>query len=486
MFKEYGSCDAMGLAQLIRDGQVSEKEVLEAAIAKANELNPSLNAIIHRFDARAFQAIEKGLPNGPLRGVPFLLKDLLSHFEGEPLTMGSRGMTEISKYDSELVKRYKAAGLNTFGKTNTPEHGLIITTEPKAHGPTHNPHRQGFSSGGSSGGSAAAVAAGIVPMAHGGDGGGSIRFPASWCGVFGLKPSRGRNPLGPDHGEDWQGAVAEHVISRSVRDSALALDCSSGHEIGAPYNIQTPSSSFLSATERDPKPLNIALCRQPLVATDVDPEVEAALDRTVTQLENLGHTVTEATLNIDIQTLWRDFFVVVCCEVASMCDQYRLRYGKDAVAQFEPSTKNLAMMGRSLSGADMINAKVGWHNIQLATGQLLNSYDVMLCPTVPTTAVSHGVLPSHRAEELLMLASHRLPMGKLLFSSGLVEQMSKPVLEKMAFTLLGNITGLPGMSVPLHKSADGMPIGMQFTGRMGDEHTLFSLARQLERDCGFA
>ncbi|MEX1665232.1 amidase [Zhongshania arctica] len=486
MFKEYGQYDAMGLSMLVQAGELTSSELLEAAIARVNAVNPRLNALIHRFDNRAFQHIKDGLADGPFTGVPFVLKDLLAAFAGEPLTMGSRGMTAVPDYDSELVRRYKASGVNIFAKTNTPEFGLIITTEPKVHGVSHNPHKLGYSTGGSSGGSAAAVAAGIVPMAHGGDGGGSIRFPASWCGVFGLKPSRGRNPLGPDQGEDWQGAVAEHVLTRSVRDSAAMLDCSSGHDIGAPYNIGLPSGSFLAATERDPKSLRIALSRKPLLNTALHPDVEAALNKTAKQLQDLGHEVIEVEPDIDITHFWRDFFVVVCAEVGAMVDNYRTLYGRACVDKFEPATKNMAMIGRSLSAADLVCAKKGWHDVQLAMGKLLERHDVMLCPTVPTPAVPHGQLPNSKVEELLMLASHRLNIGKLLMRSGLVEQMASPVLEKMAFTIMGNISGLPCMSVPLHSSADGLPVGMQFTGRMNDEETLFSLAAQLERDLGFS
>jgi amidase len=486
MFTEYREYDGLGLAGLIKAREVTPSELLEAAIARANEINPSINALIHRFEDRAYRHIKDGLPDGPFTGVPFVLKDLLAAFAGEPLTMGSRGMTAVPNYDSELVRRYKASGVNIFAKTNTPEFGLIITTEPKAHGVSHNPHKHGYSTGGSSGGSAASVAAGIVPMAHGGDGGGSIRFPASWCGVFGLKPSRGRNPLGPDQGEDWQGAVAEHVLTRSVRDSAAMLDCTSGHEIGAPYNIALPRGSFLSATQREPKPLRIALSRRPLVNTEIHPEVEIALNKTAQQLRELGHEVVETEPQINIERFWRDFFVVVCGEVAAMVAGYKSLYGAACVKQFEPATKNMAMIGRSLSAADFVSAKKGWHDIQLAMGRLLEHHDLMLCPTIPTPAVPHGQLPNSKIEELLMLASHHLNVGKLLLRSGLVEQMASPILEKMAFTMMGNITGLPGMSVPLHSSSDGLPIGMQFTGRMNDEGTLFSLAAQLERELGFS
>lgn len=485
MFSDYSQFDGLGLAQLQRRGEVSSQELLDAALARAAQCNPRLNVLIHSFAERAREQISQGLPDGPFQGVPFVLKDLMAMFAGEPMRMGSRGISITPDYDSELVKRYKAAGLNIFAKSNTPEFGLIITTEPKRFGPAHNPHRQGYSTGGSSGGSAAAVAAGIVPVAHGGDGGGSIRFPASWCGVFGLKPSRGRNPLGPDIGEDWQGAVAEHVLSRSVRDSAAMLDCTAGPEPGAPYRIAPPKGSFLAAVDRDPQPLRIALCREPLVPTEVDPEVLAGLDATAKRLEDLGHSVEEVALDIDRDQMWRDFVVIVGAEVAGLLRRLGRDYPGSDMGRCEAATKNLAMMGRSFSAADLVDARYGWHKVQRAAGELLSDYDLMLCPTTPTAAVPHGQLPPSRWEELQMLASHRLNIGSLLMGSGMVEKMALPVLGKMAYTLLGNITGLPAMSVPLCKTAEGMPFGMQFVAPMCEEERLFSLAGQLERELGF-
>lgn len=486
MFKEYTQYDALGLAGLVNSGQVSAKELLDAAVAQANKLNPKLNAIIYRFDQRAYAAAQVGLPTGAFTGVPYLLKDLSFEFAGEPLTMGSRSVNIINEHDSEIVKRMKASGINTFGKTNTPEFGLIITTEPKAHGATHNPFKKGYSSGGSSGGSAAAVASGIVPMAGAGDGGGSIRFPAAWCGVFGFKPSRGRNPIGPAFGEGWDGAVADHVITRSVRDSATMLDATSGAEIGSPYVISSPNDTFLQAAMRAPKPLTIALHQQPLVAnTSVDKEVLAVLEQTTKQLEAMGHRVIAVEPNINIDQFWHDFLVVVCAHTAFTIDNIERNFGSEHVKNLELQTYNMAMLGRSLSAVDLVHAKHGWHNSQYQTGKLLEQYDMILCPTVPTTAVKHGVLPPSRREELLirssMLLNKGFNMGKFAFSSGTIEKLSQPVLSKMAFTILGNVTGLPAMSVPLGMSKKGLPIGMQFIGRMNDETTLFSLAGELER-----
>lgn len=487
MFKEYPQYDAMGLAQLIRAGDISAKEALQAAIHQANKLNPKLNAIIHRFDERAFNAAQQGLPQGVFTGVPYLLKDLNYLFADEPIKMGSRSVHIVPKQDSELVRRMKATGVNTFGKTNTPEFGLIITTEPKSFGPTHNPFKKKYSSGGSSGGSAAAVSAGIVPMAGGGDGGGSIRFPSAWCGVFGLKPSRGRNPSGPIYAEGWEGAVADHVITRSVRDSAAMLDATAGCEVGSAFVTDRSSlGSFVKATKTPPKSLKIALMRDPLFpGAKVDEEVSSVLAKTATQLQDMGHKLDYDQPKIDIDRMWRDFFTVVCAHTAYFVEDLSLRYGPQQVANLEPQTRNMAMIGRSLSVIDLLKAKQGWHEVQYQTGLILEEYDMILCPTVPTAAVKHGVLPPSRIDELLLNATGLIDkgvnVGKWIYNSSLIERLSAPVLSKMAFTTLGNITGLPAMSVPLGMSNKGLPIGMQFIGRMNDEARLFALAAQFER-----
>lgn len=486
MFKEYTQFDALGLAELVNKGEVSAKELLDSAVARANKLNPKLNAIIHRFDERAYAAAQTGLPSGAFTGVPYLLKDLSFSFEGEPLTMGSRSVKIMSDYDSEIVKRMKASGVNTFGKTNTPEFGLIITTEPKAHGVTHNPFKKGYSSGGSSGGSAVAVASGIVPMAGAGDGGGSIRFPASWCGAFGMKPSRGRNPMGPAIGESWDGAATDHVITRTVRDSAAMLDATHGAEIGSPYVIAPPNGTFLQAAMRAPKQLTIALHQQPLIAnTIVDKEVLAVLEQTAKELEAMGHIVVPAEPNINIEKFWHDFIVIVCTHTAFTIDNIEREFGTAYTRKLEPQTYNMALMGRSLSAVDLVHAKQGWHDSQYQTGLLLEKYDMILCPTVPTPAVKHGVLPPNIMDEMMMRSAEVLnkgiDVGKYAFSSGMIEKLSHPVLSKMAFTLLGNVTGLPAMSVPVGTSKNGLPIGMQLIGRMNDEETLFSVAGEMER-----
>ncbi len=479
MFKEYSQYDAMGLAKLINDGQISPKEALLAAIDRADRLNPTLNAIIHRFDDRALAACDT-LPKGAFFGVPFLLKDLLYEYAGEPLSMGSRSVRIIPQQDNEIVKRIKQAGLNCFGKTNTPEFGLIITTEPKAFGAAHNPFKHGYSTGGSSGGSAAAVASGIVPMAASGDGGGSIRFPAAWCGVFGLKPTRGRNPISSVLGEDWLGAVANHVITRSVRDSAMMLDVLNGAELGAPFIL--PSDSFYQASQTPPKRLKIALHQRPLVAnTPIDEDVMDCLHTTAKRLADMGHIIEEAESDMDIERLWQDFLVVVGCHTAHFIDDIARTHGKAMIAGLEPQTQNLAMFGKSMTALDLLNAKQGWHSVRYQVDKLLQNYDVILCPTVPTPAVPHGHLSPKPLDEFMMNLSNPFKLGKLLLKSGIVEKLSHPVQSKMAFTMLANITGMPAMSMPVGISRDGLPIGVQMIARLNDEKTLFAIAGEMER-----
>lgn len=478
MFKEYHQYDAVGLAKLLADGQVSPSEVLEAAIRRADAINPSLNALIHRFDDKARAACDT-LPKGVFWGVPFVLKDLLYEYAGEPLSMGSRSVRIIPKADDEIVKRIKQSGLNSFAKTNTPEFGLTITTEPKAFGATHNPFKQGYSAGGSSGGSAAAVASGIVPMATGGDGGGSIRFPAAWCGVFGLKPTRGRTPILSSLDEDWFGAVVNHVITRSVRDSAMMLDVLSGAQIGSPFIL--PSDSFYQASQTPPKPLKIAFHQTPLIAnTVIDKDVSKALTDTAQQLGNLGHHVEAIELPVDITDVWRDFLVVVGVHTAFLIDELGKMYGAKTVSQLEAQTLNLAMLGRSVSAVDLLMAKRGWQRVRYQTDKLLQSYDVILSPTVPTPAVPLGALTPKPIDEFMMGLSNSFKIGKLLLKSGIVEKLSHPIQSKMAFTLLANITGMPAASVPVGLSTDGLPIGMQILAKLNDEATLISLAAQME------
>ncbi len=479
--QEYGDYDGLALAGLVKSGEVHPSELLETAIKKVEELNPRLNAVVHTFYDRARIMAQNDLPDGPFKGVPFLIKDLLDNYQGEPICMGSRGIRYVPTENSELVNRYLRTGVVPFGKTSTPELGLTITTEPKAHGPAHNPWKQGISTGGSSGGSACAVAARMVPIASGSDGGGSIRFPSACCGVFGLKPSRGLNPMGPEMGDGWDGAVSAHIITRSVRDCAAMLDQTAGPEIGGPYHVARNSESYLDAVSQDPGPLRIAFSRKPFIETSVHPEALKGLEETARLLESLGHHVEEADPVMDRSVIWRDYTTVVTSHVAAVAERVKRELGREAFEKLEPTTLSMAMIGRSLTGCDLIQARMGWHDVQLAMGRFLASYDVFLTPTLVGPPQPHGVLMPLAIEEMSMRLTSRAPIGRVLMKTGFVKLFSKKTLSRMGFTILGNITGLPGISVPLHTTADGLPLGMLFNGRMCDEITLFRLAGQLEQ-----
>ena len=472
--------DALGQAKRVSQGEVTPGELLEAAIARADRFNPALNAIIHRFDDRARAIAGHALPKGPFAGVPFLLKDLEHEFAGEPVTMGSRGISFVPPQHSELVKRFLASGVVPFGKTNTPEFGLTLTTEPKAHGATRNPWDLNVSSGGSSGGSAAAVAARIVPMASASDGGGSIRLPSACCGVFGLKPSRGRTPSGPRVSEGWSGATASHVITVSVRDSAAMLDATRGMELGAPFKVAPPEGSYLQAASQDPRALRIGYSSKPMIPAAVHPEALAGLERTAALLEQLGHRVEEADPKFDSNQMWRDYITVVMANTPRQVEWIQT-LGARAYELLEPTTKANARMGARLKAVDLLGALEGWHHVRLVMGEYLLGYDVLLTPTLVNPPKPLGELvPSQREEKLLNLVN-KLPVAGLLRNSSQLEDMLLPVLGQVAFTAMGNITGLPSMSVPLHWTGQGLPLGMLFTGCMADETTLFQLAGQLER-----
>jgi amidase len=301
-FQEYGEYDALGLAELVQKREVKPEELLEEAQKRVDAVNPRLNAVVRPMFDEARQTLAAGVPEGPFAGVPFLLKDLITTYAGVPFTSGSRFFKDyIPKQDSELLKRIKAAGLVVCGKTNTPELGLMPVTEPELFGPAHNPWNLERTPGGSSGGSAISVAARIVPMASGGDGGGSLRIPASCCGVMGMKPTRGRNPTGPEAGDLWYGAIAEGVISRSVRDNAAMLDITGGADPGAPHFPPPPARPFLDEVGADPGKLRIAYSAEPILGKDMHPECKRGLEETVKLLTELGHEVEEAEPPLDGQ-----------------------------------------------------------------------------------------------------------------------------------------------------------------------------------------
>ena len=481
-FKEYDQYDGLGLAELVKKKEVSAVEICEEAITRIEHVNPALNAVITPMYDQARQAVQATLPDGPFAGVPFLLKDLLGDFAGVPQTMGSRACKNyIPARDSELVIRYKHAGLVILGKTNVPEFGLMPYTEPELHGPTRNPWNPDHTPGGSSGGSAAAVASGMVPLASANDGGGSIRIPASCCGLFGLKVTRGRTPNGPLHGRTWHGAVAEHVISRSVRDSAAILDATHGPDTGAPYVIPPPQQAYMKEIEDRPERLRIAYNTQSPIDTPVHPECVRAVEQTVSLLEELGHEVEEARPDVNGQTLAKSFMTLYFGEMAALIDDLELILGRKATpSDMEPLSWTLGLLGRTYSAGHFVKAMREWELAGRIMGQFHETYDLYLTPTLASPPVKIGELLPKPIELVLLKVINALRLGRLLIASGVTDKLAAENLSKVPFTQLANFTGQPAMSVPLHWTPENLPCGVHFMGRFGDEATLLRLAAQLE------
>ena len=480
LFAEYDDHDALGLAERLRDGDVTPAELVETAIARIEAVDPKIHAVVHPLYQQARAAAE-GAPRGPFGGVPFVLKDLIQTIAGVPTVSGSRFFQGWVPMESSLLyERYCEAGLITVAKTATPEFGILPVTEPELFGPTRNPWNLERSTGGSSGGTGAAVAAGIVPMGHGGDGGGSIRIPASCCGLFGLKPTRGRTPSSPAS-EQWNGFAIEHVLTRSVRDSAAALDATEGAAPHAPYHAPHHEGTFLSATARAPGKLRIAFHSEAAMPSHVHSDCIAAVRDVAALLEDLGHEVVEHVPMHEPTQLARWFFTVVSANTAAEIAEAEKKVGRRATAKdFETATWLSKMMADRFTAEDLIQAIRG---LQEETRRLTNHYqdfDMVLTPTLGQPPVPHGALRAKGAEALAQKAIARSGLGAALRLPGLLDKTVDEVFDFIPFTPVANFTGQPSMSVPLVWNAEGLPIGTMITGRFGDEATLFSLAAQLE------
>ncbi len=487
MFDDYVQYDGLGLAELIAKREVHPKEVLEAAVLRAEKLNPELNAIVTPLYDYARERVRRDL-SGPFAGVPFLLKDAHHALEGTPMSNGSRlHKGEVSPVTAEIVRRFLDAGVVVFGKTNTPEYKLSVFTMPKAWGATRNPWDLTRSAGGSSGGSAAAVAAGIVPMASATDEGGSIRMPASACGVFGLKPSRGRNPIGPDFSWEYEGQSTSHVVSRTVRDTAAMLDATEGPEPGSPY-VAPGRTGFLAALSQDPGQLRVGIS----TATDVfgvpmeRPCVEA-VHATGRLLQELGHIVEEVPLPYDEWEVLRASIILGATNTAAVVSELEAKYGRSKVRRsLEDILLLLAGVGRALP-ADLVGAsRLAGQRIGVALARFYNQYDVLVTPTVGRVPVPlERAEPTPGEQRLIRFLVSPVAAGLLhvprlreRVMEAQMEGFSRQVLHR---TMVANLTGIPAMSVPLHRTEDDLPVGVQFLGRFGDEATLLRLAAQLER-----
>ncbi|HUI25186.1 MAG TPA: amidase family protein [Candidatus Kryptonia bacterium] len=464
--KEYAEFDGLGLAELVKKGDVSPTELVEEAISRIERYNPQLNAVIYKMythGREAAAALSKIRDQRrPFHGVPFLLKDILGNYAGVPTANGCRFMTGIvATRDDTLVARYKAAGLVPLGKTNAPECGILPTTEPVLYGPCHNPWNLGHSTGGSSGGSAAAVAAGIVPLAHANDGGGSIRIPASCCGLVGLKPTRARNPLGPDLGDMMSGLVVEHVVSRTVRDCAVALDCTHGPEIGDPYWAPPVERPFLEEVRTPPKRLRIAFSTKNLAGKALHPDCVAAIESTAKICAGLGHIVEEGAPPLEMATFMPAFLSVFSAATPTMIDAFAMLHGRTPKeSDFEGLTWGIYQMGKQVSAAQY---QIAIAMIQIAARQIARwhqTYDCWLTTTLGAPPVTLGTIDIQQRDPMIGM---------------------EPLAEYVPFTPIQNATGQPSISLPLHWNAAGLPVGVMFTGRFGDEATLLRLAAQLEQ-----
>jgi amidase len=480
-FDEYRNFDALGLAGLVKKGEVTAAELLEIAIQRTEQVNPAINAVIHRMYDEGRQLTMAMDKNSPFAGVPFLVKDLGLEVKGHPLMIGTKGYRGyISGADSFLVQQFRQAGLVLFGKTNVPEFGLTPYTEPALYGPTRNPWDTTRSAGGSSGGSAAAVAAGITPIATASDGGGSIRIPASCNGLFGLKPGRGRLSLGHLKGEMWSGAIMEGCVSRSVRDSAAFLDAFAIHAPGDPFQIAPPVRPYLDEVTIDPPKLRIGWSTNHLLGHAIDADCITAVKEAVILLESLGHIVEEVKLPFEKEDLTEVFLMMVFGELSADLTDLEKHLGRRIrPGDVEDNTYALGLLGRTYSARDYAIQRRRWNDIARRSGLFHQQYDILLTPTVSTPPFPIGALQPTATERRLVKLVNTFGLGSLLKAS--VGDLAEKVFGYIPFTPFANLTGQPAMSVPLYWNSQQLPVGVMFSADTAREDLLFRLAGQLER-----
>jgi amidase len=455
---EYESLDGLSLGELVATKQVSAGELVDEAITRIERWDPRLHFVVTRLDAEARAAAKGPLPEGPLSGVPYLLKDLLAAYKGKPLQGGSRMYRSyVPDHDSELVARHRRAGMIAVAKTSTPELGITPFVEPPIHPPTENPWRAGHTSGG------------------------SIRIPASCCGLFGLKPSRGRTPTGPDSSEGWYGFAIEHAITRSVRDSAAVLDATCAPEGTRLFTADRPERPFLDEVKRAPGKLRIGFTTKPHLPGNVHVDCVRAVEDAAKLLASLGHDVEEASIAIDGHAFARDFTTHVAVSTAAEIDMAEELIGRPAVREdLHTETWIIAMLGRTISGAELTKARSRLFAQARKALSFHERYDLLLTPTLGRPPTKIGELRPPRVEALAQELIARADLRAVLKIPQLIDAMAERVYDFIPFTPVANVTGQPSMSVPLYWNGDGLPIGVMFSARPGDEATLFRLAAQLE------
>ncbi len=460
---EYDALDAWAMAEAVRAGELSGAQLLAAALARYRVVNPLVNAVnmLHEDYARALLN-GRSASKGALAGVPLLVKDLSTYMQGTSTSHGSRLFRDNppATLTSTLIARYQAEGALPFGKTATPEFGLTTTTESALWGQTRNPWNLEHSAGGSSGGAAAAVAAGIIPVAHATDGGGSIRIPASYCGLVGLKPSRYRTPTGPGRFEGWFGASVANVVSRSVRDTALFLDVGQGHEAGSPYWTQPLERPFVEELKREPGRLRVALVKRSLTGAELDPAVAQVLDDSVKLLLSLGHEIEELSLPVDPRELFGAHGTAGAAATAALIRDREQALGRALRDDdLEEVTRTVLGNGERATAVQLYRARHAFEKISESMERVFERFDLILSP------VTANLPPK---------------LGELRLSQSWDDYAHK-AMGSASFTVLANVSGQPAISLPLGMSGDGLPVGMMFTARLGNEALLLRLASQLEQ-----
>lgn len=484
-FDEYRQHDATALAQLVKTKQVTPNELLDIALKRNEQVNPQINAVVSTFADKAQQQIAQLDADAPFAGVPFLIKDLDIHLKDTRYTAGSKIYAGyVSKESTEVAKRIVKGGLVVFGKTNTPEFGLTPFTEGQELGVCRNPWNTNHTTGGSSGGAGAAVAAGILPMAFASDGGGSIRIPASCCGLFGIKPSRGRITNGPIYGEMWSGAVTSGIVSRSVRDAAGYLDVVQGPLKGDPYIIQANDRPFAEEVKLAPRKLKVGYSYQMPKGLDapIDPENEKAIKHAAEVLRSLGHEVEEVELPFTHKLNSELLYTMVLGELSATLDAIGEERGrKPSHTEVEPNTWLLYKLGKSFSANSYALAKSKWNRESRNLATFFGQYDLLLTPTLGRKPFVIGSMNNSAAEDFALKLLNNLGLSTVVRYTGMIEKVAQKTFSWIPYPPMANITGLPSMSVPLHWSADGLPVGVMFTAPQNDEATLFRLAAQLEQ-----
>jgi amidase len=462
-FAEYGDYDGLGLAELVKNKDVKPSEIIDETISRAEALNPKLNFLIHKgYDQARELADSAELPDGPFKGVPWLVKELATAWEGMPMTNSSPYMKDlVAPFDSETLVRIKAGGMIPMGKSNAPELGWCLATEPKLYGACLNPYDPAYTPGGSSGGSAAAVAARVLPIAEGSDGGGSIRVPSSHCNIFGLKPARGRISLAPALADFWYGGALFHCMSRTVRDTAAFMDMTYGHLPGEPYQVAPPPRPYSEEVGVSPGKLKIAMVTDvPDGCGPLHPDVKKAVEDCGKLMESLGHIVEPQPIPYDFWSFYKVYTDMTAATTASWLDAMAGFVGREATWQdMEPLYWTMVYKGRSFSAQDHANHIEGIRQMSRDMLMKMNAYDTWLMPVMPT---------------------HARPIGHYDMSLHVDEYDQTKMGPDCAYSAPFNASGSPAMSVPFSMSEGGLPIGVQFVGRDLDETTLIRIASQIE------